>query len=90
MQDFLRTSFESEKLASHVKILKLRYYWAADVVKWLGMRKSEAGDPRAWMAVSWELEQVGTGGGPKGIALLVRTFPNLELIEFDSVRVYCR
>ena len=91
MQDFLRTTLRSKNLASHVKTLILHGKWAEEVREWLGTRKFEGGGHAAWADVREELDRVGNG--PHGIALLLRTFPNLEVLEIvlenGFVRVDC-
>ena len=83
MRDFLRTTLRSKNLASYVKILILHGRWAQEVEWWLGTREREGHD--AWEDVREELDR--RGNGPHGIAMLLRMFPNLEVLEIDFMKV---
>ena len=89
MQNFLRTILENQKLASHVKILRLYRFWATDARQWLAKRKVERGEYRVWAVVETALHGASspTGEVSRDTALLLRTFPNLEVLEIAWRRV---
>jgi hypothetical protein len=85
MQNFIRIILTNPDLASHVKIIKLHARWLDEAIDWLAVRKHELG----WRQIRRILENARSQQF-NGLALLLKTLPNLERVDLDLSTRYLR